>query len=160
MRCRYATHADVAILNRFHRELDAHVLRANPRLWSGWLEDDYYQKMVESDDVRILVAENDAEIIGYMMGSVKQRRACPRRTGVINHAYVEPDHRRHGAGTALVLALLEFFDSRGVEDISLHYAEGNSDGRRFWSSLGFEPVSHTANATPAAVRGALVHTAG
>jgi ribosomal protein S18 acetylase RimI-like enzyme len=155
MRCRLATAVDIESLTRFHQLLDQHVLACNRRLWESPPDPGYYRGLIASDDARAFIAEIDDGPVGYIAGTVRQRAGAPRVTGVIHHAYVEPPHRGALVGRELMRSLLEFFESRAVEDISLVYAEGNREAEAFWRGLGFEPVMHTANAAPALVREAL-----
>ena len=155
VRCRIATADDLETLARFHERLDRHVLDGNPRLWDGRVDSDYYRRMIASEDVLVLVAEISGASVGYIAGAVRERAGTPRVTGTIHHAYVEPASRGGGIGLELTRSLLEFFESRDVEDITLTYAEGNHEAAEFWAGLGFETRLYTANAAPAAVREAL-----
>jgi ribosomal protein S18 acetylase RimI-like enzyme len=155
MRYRLATAADIDILMRFHERLDRHVLACDPRLWAGPADPDYYRKQVADADTALFIADDDDDAVGYIVGRVRERPAPPRVTGTIHHVYVEPAHRRAEIGRRLARTLLEFFDSRAVEDITLMYADRNREAEAFWRRLGFETVMHTANAAPGVVRRAL-----
>lgn len=44
----------------------------------------------------------------------------------------------------MIRHVCEFFDSEGVEDVTLRYIIGNKEAERFWEKLGFKPVITTA----------------
>ena len=154
---RRARREDVPALVRLIARLDEHVQRSNPRLWRPHAD---RLKALESqlacDTARVFVAEVGGEAIGCVEGHVEVvAGGGPRVRGFISRAVVAEGWRRRGTGTALVAALLAFFEAEGVEDISLRYVVGNDEAERFWQGLGFEPVIVTANQRPAALRQSL-----
>jgi GNAT superfamily N-acetyltransferase len=56
------------------------------------------------------------------------------REGLILNMYVEPTHRRHGVGRALMETLIQWAPGAGVVRLVLH---ASPDGRRLYESLGF-----------------------
>lgn len=56
------------------------------------------------------------------------------REGLILNMYVEPAHRRHGVGRALMETLLHWAPGAGIVRLVLH---ASADGRRLYESLGF-----------------------
>ena len=58
--------------------------------------------------------------------------------------YVDSNFRRKAVGALLIRRVCEFFDSEGVEDVTLWYIIGNEEAERFWGKLGFRPVITTA----------------
>ena len=44
----------------------------------------------------------------------------------------------------MVEALCRFFDSEGVEEVTLRYVVGNTVAEQFWTKLSFKPVLMTA----------------
>ncbi|MBM3235737.1 GNAT family N-acetyltransferase [Candidatus Poribacteria bacterium] len=65
-------------------------------------------------------------------------------TANIELLFVREAYRRQAVGTKLVLILCEFFSSQGVQDISVRYVVGSSEGEGFWTRLGFKPRIVTA----------------
>ena len=53
---------------------------------------------------------------------------------------VVPAHRRQGAATALIDAVVERVRSDGVTRLFLEVAEDNAGARRLYASFGFEPI--------------------
>jgi len=103
--------------------------------------------------VRLLISEEGGILQGYIAGKFERRRlGRPRRAGYIMEAFVRPGLRRKGVGVALVARLLEWFEKRGVEDVSVSFVVGNRAAGSFWSRLGFRPLIIKANARPDVIR--------
>ena len=78
------------------------------------------------------VAENDSgQIIGAIMVGTDGRR------GYIYHTAVSPDCRRQGIAKRLVDTVLEALRKLGINKAALVVFERNSDGNKFWESMGF-----------------------
>lgn len=54
---------------------------------------------------------------------------------------VDPEHRRHGYGRALMLAAEDQLRSRGVERLGLNVFGHNPNARNLYESLGFQVTS-------------------
>ena len=164
MEIRQATSDDREDLLSLWEQLDAHhrALASTPkghRLWSLGPQravqvTKRLDELLEKDLAAIFVAEEDGELIGYIGGEVLVRPegARPRIAGQILTAFVREDRRSRGIGTALVDAILSFFESNEVEEVTLRYVIANRLGERFWQRLGFEPVICTANTRPDELR--------
>ncbi len=138
--------------------LQDHLPHANPRLWRDGPNQAsnrarVYQECLHSDSASAFVAEERGKLIGSIAGRIETRPdGQPGVVGYILLAYVREEWRNRGVGSALVEAVLNFFETNGVEDIGLRYVVGNREAERFWHGLGFEPLLCIANAQPAEVR--------
>jgi len=154
MNIREAVEGDLDGLVALLEQLDEHVAGSNPRLWPAeGRRREALLKTLRDDAACVLVAEADGELIGYMAGRVGRWESGPPH--VIGHllwAFVCEEWRSRGAGRALVDRLLGFFESRGVEDITLRYVIGNAHAERFWAMLGFTPLICIANVRPEELR--------
>lgn len=99
------------------------------------------QEMIRSRDSRVLVAETDSEIIGYLMGELQHRLpiALPGLYGFISDLYVRQEYRRRGIGRALYSGIYSWFIDKGIVAIELYAAECNPESFQFWRSMGLEP---------------------
>jgi GNAT superfamily N-acetyltransferase len=59
---------------------------------------------------------------------------------LLDELYVQPQHRSAGIGTALLAAVREEAQTRGVEHIEINVDEGDVDARRFYERNGFTAV--------------------
>lgn len=57
---------------------------------------------------------------------------------IVLNVYVEPDWRRRGVAAALLRALLDALDARGIRRVVLH---ASKEGRRLYERLGFVPTN-------------------
>jgi|SRR6266850_4627612 len=132
-----------------------HGLREHraPRVWRHGTPDEVLRGLLRNPAVRLLVAEKGGILQGYIAGKFELRRlGRPRRVGYIMEAFVRPDLRRRGVGVALVARLLEWFENRGAEDVTVSFVVGNRAAESFWSRLGFRPLIIKANAEPVTIR--------
>lgn len=127
-----------AELVRLHHRLDPHrFLLVEP------VEDGYRwffgREMKRKKRALILVAEDEATIVGYAYGTLEPRNwndlldAC----GKMHDVYVDPTARRRGAGRALVNQMLETLKARGAPRVVLLSAWKNPEAHAFFEALGF-----------------------
>ena len=147
---RVASLTDVEKIVELRLLLQQHAERSNPSIWrlTGGGEKLLKQK-VENDfmdsTVRVVVAELDGGIVGFIRGETVQRDDyVPKSVGSISLIYVTERFRRKGIGTCLVRKLCEFFSLTKVEHVTLRYIIGNKEAEQFWKKIGFEPLIITA----------------
>jgi ribosomal protein S18 acetylase RimI-like enzyme len=73
----------------------------------------------------------------------------------VSHLLVAPQHRRRGAGRALVAAAAGYADELGVDSVVVGVAPTTRDANRFFARLGFAPLVIRRIAPVAALRRAL-----
>jgi [ribosomal protein S18]-alanine N-acetyltransferase len=82
------------------------------------------------------VAESpEHKVVGFVILERQNRQG--RQAGHIITIDVDPDERRRGLGTLLMLAAEDRLRQEGAAAISLEVAENNSTARRFYQGLGF-----------------------
>ena len=57
--------------------------------------------------------------------------------------WIDPRHRRHGAGLKLVTAAIAWLCARGAPVVRAWVADRNTVGRAFWNAAGFRASSTT-----------------
>lgn len=144
---------DVDRLAELVLALQDHLEASNPGVWQ--MTDDARRRVrnqvasrVRAVKTWVLVAEHDVDgIVGVIFGrTATYSRYTPPRTGVVDQAYVQPEHRRRGIATRLVSELCRAFAIEGVPDVSLRFVSGNREAASFWASLGFAPRILTVGA--------------
>lgn len=90
-------------------------------------------------EMRVLVAEADGRVVGYILGEVHDRKAIypVGRYGFITDVCVTASFKRNGIGRTLYLELLAWFNRENVTAIELYAAERNLASTAFWRSMGF-----------------------
>ena len=124
---------------RFHRQFDPMLFNASEK------GAEFYQQSIVSrlndPNTRVLVAEEDGQVIGYVLGMIADIMAevfQPIRSGFLAVIYVQEDYRRRGIGKELVERLVLWFQSKDVAYYEWHVAQKNSKAVEFWESMGGE----------------------
>jgi GNAT superfamily N-acetyltransferase len=98
--------------------------------------------ILRDPDAAIFVYERDGALLGFC--TVRIDRAPPIQVEVqraeITDLMVRASQRRRGLGRALVERALSWVEERGVERCEVRVASRNSEGRRFWRSVGFDDL--------------------
>lgn len=107
-------------------------------LWSaaehlGPVPLDEVEKKLTRDAQLFLVAEDDGQLVGIVMGSTDGRR------GWIFRLAVDPTRRTEGIGRALITELEGRFLEIGITRVNLMVVRDNIEGTRFWERLGWSP---------------------
>lgn len=142
---RPATAADVraigrlgALLVRTHHDFDPQrFLEATPRTESAY--GSFLGSQLEEPSVLVLVAERDGEVLGYAYAGVEGHDYMSLRgpAGVLHDIVVDPAHREHGVGRALLDATLAELAARGAPRVVLSTAEQNEAAQRLFTRAGF-----------------------
>ncbi len=127
---------------RFHA---AHqpAIRLSPCLLDG-CEQQARQLGADRDDQRLLLAEQDGEVIAFFAIGLNIQQAntrpglfMPGIYGDIFEVAVRENRRRGGVGTALFEAAWAWFAAQGTQAVFVNYAPTNPISSRFWPRLGF-----------------------
>lgn len=142
--------------------LQDHLETSNPDLWRmsdqtrAQLKGQLAARLAAIDSRVLVAAHPEDGVVGVIYGRVVTNKGyTPSRTGIVDQAFVQPQHRRLGIGTRLVAELCRFFAAQGVDDLSLRYVTGNEQAAAFWTSLGFSPRIVTVGASRQAVESRL-----
>jgi len=87
---------------------------------------------VQRDPDLFLIAEDDHEILGVVMGAWDGRR------GWINHLAVRPDQQRKGIGMLLVRELEKRLTGKGARKINAQIYRSNTRSLSFFKAIGYE----------------------
>jgi GNAT superfamily N-acetyltransferase len=151
---RPAQRVDLDRLTALQLALQDHLEASNPSLWR--MSDQTRAQLKGQLAARlavpggcVMVAEHIEDgVVGVIYGRIVTNKGyTPSRTGMVDQAFVQPQHRRRGVGARLVAELCRFFAGQGIEDLSLRYVTGNEEAAGFWVALGFTPRIVTAGAS-------------
>jgi ribosomal protein S18 acetylase RimI-like enzyme len=151
---RRAASSDVERIVELRLLLQEHAEKSNPLIWR--ITEDgkrLLKQTVENDladnNIHVLLAEANGEIIGYLQGEVTRRSDyMPRTVGQISLVYIVKQFRRKGVGKRLLKELCKFFSSNKAEDLTVRYIIGNKEAEGFWRKLGFESIITTSSTYP------------
>jgi ribosomal protein S18 acetylase RimI-like enzyme len=89
-------------------------------------------KKLQRDPDLFLIAENNQQIIGTVLGGFDGRR------GIVYHLAVRREYRNSGVGTALMEALEERLRLKGCIRYYLLVTEGNNEAMKFYEKRGWK----------------------
>jgi ribosomal protein S18 acetylase RimI-like enzyme len=127
-----------AVLVRAHHDFDAaRFIAATPETEHGY--GSYLGSQLGKPDIVILVAEDAGEVVGYTFAGVEGYDYMELRgpAGVLYDLVVDPAHRGHGVGRALLDATLAELQTRGAPRVVLATAERNEVAQRLFARAGF-----------------------
>ena len=87
---------------------------------------------LERDRDLFLVAEDDGQIVGVVMGAWDGRR------GWINHLAVAPKWRRRGVGRRLIEEVEKRLVEKGAKKVNAQVYRWNSKSFDFFKAVGYE----------------------
>ncbi|WP_410513378.1 GNAT family N-acetyltransferase [Paenibacillus sp. BR2-3] len=91
-----------------------------------------FSRQLSWDSDLIVVAEEQGEIVGALVGTIEQNHGCYFRIAV------HPDHRRRGIGRSLVSAMENRFQSRKVSGIFVAVDEHNAAALPLYEAMGYD----------------------
>ncbi|MHB1355827.1 MAG: GNAT family acetyltransferase [Anaerolineae bacterium] len=98
-------------------------------------EPDEVAKKLERDPDLFLVAEDDGQVVGVIMGAWDGRR------GWIHHLTVHPDWRSQGIGSTLLNEVETRLREKGCLKVNLMVRKENSAAQGLYRRLGYENMS-------------------
>jgi ribosomal protein S18 acetylase RimI-like enzyme len=123
-------------LMAFHAALD-HRFRIPPHGRSNYIRHVY--TVMRDSNYHVLVAQGgEKQVMGYILAYIAQNPPIfPHpRYGFIADLCISEAARRQGIGEALLTTVLEWFRSRGMENIQLNVAHHNAVSQAFWRKMG------------------------
>lgn len=101
--------------------------------------DDRLETALANDDVILIAAIADKELVGYAHVEAVNRVDAVGEAA-LRGIYVTPSRWREGIGTILLDATEKAIRERGFTQLSIGVLTDNERGRRFFESNGFERV--------------------
>lgn len=98
---------------------------------------DVFREIMASDDVRILLADDGGELLGYSaFGANRDPDAAPG-VGEVRTFFVSPARWQRGVGTELLRAALDGLREMGYASASLWSFAANERANAFYEAAGF-----------------------
>jgi len=150
MNIRPATSLDLPAIAALHGAITAELHALAPTGFGGALETlpgrgdvaGKFRDMLDDSDCVLLVAEEDARVIGYASGWREAHDddviAAPFFT--IEYVSVQAEQRGHGAAHELVAALEAEARRRGLGRVDIRVLEANTHARELYAGLGYHPL--------------------
>ena len=97
-----------------------------------------FREVLASEDVRILLAEDEDELLGYTAFGANRDPDAEPGVGEVRTFFVVPGRWRRGVGTVLLRATLHELREMGYESASLWSFAANDRANAFYERAGFE----------------------
>lgn len=141
---RTAEHFDLrTVVELNHRLFQEDAGQRDPYTNANWAREEgieYFRDYLDADTSKVLVAEMDGRIVGYLVGYVRGPSSLrPIRSAALESMYVFSEVRSQGVGQQLVEAFLTWCEERGAERVSVTAYASNDGAIRFYERLGFRP---------------------
>lgn len=107
-----------------------------PNLYRTW--DEYELVAFFAEDVETcFVAESEGRLVGFVLGTILEKRRSAWSYGWVVWLGVDPDYSRHGIGQRLVEKLTERFIEDGVRILLVDTDAKNDTAIQFFQRQGF-----------------------
>jgi ribosomal protein S18 acetylase RimI-like enzyme len=91
---------------------------------------------ITDDDCITLVAVDADEVVGFLMGSIREAKRGP--TGALESMLVLPHYRKRGIGTRLVERFLDWARRRHLQCVTVAVAPANEAAVALYRHMGFQ----------------------
>jgi ribosomal protein S18 acetylase RimI-like enzyme len=93
---------------------------------------------LDRDDAAVLVADREGQLIGYMVGWVRENLPFtqPAQFGLISEMSVDGHCKQGGVGTALLDAMKAWFKAKDLHHIEVRVPYLQPIEQAFWRALG------------------------
>lgn len=142
MLIRKATMDDVEALRILYAELEQDAVKYQPEHFViGYRDDKFFEKILESENQDILVAEIDSKVVGFSHVMILKQKnvAClkPQTAAYIQDLDVIAEMRGQGIGSLLMKASKEYGIVHGADFIRTQVFPQNVEGMKFYEKNGF-----------------------
>jgi ribosomal protein S18 acetylase RimI-like enzyme len=151
---RRATASDLPVLLDLWQQLREEGLRRRPAPEESPEQvTGRFELALADESSRLVVAVHDDEIVG-MAQLVRTPPTLLTQTSSVELSAmcVDADHRRRGAGKALLAAAVAYADELGLENVVVSVLPQHREANRFYARLGFAPMVTRRIASVAALR--------
>ena len=145
MNIREAQKEDKGAVNELRKQLKLLHAAGRPDFFTNDFSSeaaDYVDVLLMQENVKILVAEKDSDMVGFACVEYIDRPATPYRVAFkychIMEFGVDARYRRQGIGRALFEAIKAQAREKGVQRLDLGVWEFNEDAIKFYESVGFK----------------------
>jgi ribosomal protein S18 acetylase RimI-like enzyme len=145
--CRDATLEDkghvarvFAYENGFHVDLQPEVFNRLDE--STILADDWYEKAMDDDAARIVLAEENGTVLGLVYYSIVRTDNPILRSDrlvYVDELVVMPEHQGRGIGRTLMEHVEDHARKEGVHTVKLQVWDNNEGALGFYRSMGYDP---------------------
>jgi ribosomal protein S18 acetylase RimI-like enzyme len=126
----------------FHKRISAMDFEMVNKAREMWVK--YFERHVRSRIRKAIVAEQDGEIIGFLLGEIQKRPPifATSHRGYVDSIGVLESKRKQGIATLMLDSFAEWADGKGMLYILLNVAVENDIAGRLYEKQGFKVSVH------------------
>ena len=106
---------------------------------------EFVNSVLQNGNAHVLLAELNEQAVGFVQFSRIDETEHPikvtRSFISVSSLMVQEEHRRQGAGDALMQAVHDWAEKQGIHDVELHVYEFNKPALSFYEKLGYHTTS-------------------
>lgn len=142
---RLARMDELSAIQELNQELCMTYKETDPHLSCDWPYADgkeHFRMMINGEAGVCYVAEIDENIVGYLVGSMKEIPSYrPVPVAEVENIFVKPDYRSSGVGKELITAFRAWCMEHGAKRMMVSAYADNDRSINFYKSAGFLPYS-------------------
>lgn len=138
VRIRDAKATDAAILDDMLTRLVRYEAKWDSNINSQYTAENNYGNMIGQPGYKLIVAEVDDEIVGYLCGFIVQMPTQKMPTAILDAIYVDEHCRNKGCASAMISEFKLFALNEGAATIELKVFSDNEPANKLYSKIMFE----------------------
>lgn len=108
----------------------------------------WFKKNINNKKIRIIVAEENNKIIGYIMGWIEYKKTFGpylfnKKVCFITDLFILKEYRKKGIGKLLVKGIMRWFKSKRISSIELNVYTKSKSAIEFWKRMGLKEFFKT-----------------
>ena len=127
---------------RFHKDIDTWFTPQEDSI--PGFQEHHVGRFMRSENGLVLVALDNGKVVGYSLSEVRAPSPGMKqdRWGYIDQVAVTANYRREGVGQKMLVEILAWLKSKGVNRVELEVTAQNAIGYSFWRKHGFQDYVH------------------
>jgi ribosomal protein S18 acetylase RimI-like enzyme len=122
-------------------DIHRRIVREGPDRETRYAIEDLFLSFIKNSPNSCIVAEKNNEVVGFIVGCIKEWGFGVQRSGWIEMIEVDPKMMGRGIGTQLGKMLLQNFKQDGLEEVYTSVKWDSGDLITFFKSIGFDKSS-------------------
>jgi ribosomal protein S18 acetylase RimI-like enzyme len=107
-----------------------------------WGVEEYYRRNIRSGNGLLLVIDEEGDIGGFMLCQVMKNIPIfvKEKVGYLSSVYIKPGFRGMGYSSEMFRRSMEWFEQKGITEISLNVMYCNPNAKEVYRSWGFKDI--------------------
>ncbi len=144
MNIRKANYDDVKILNEFLTLLIRDERQYDPGIDENFTVTNMYENYIEDSNKLLIVAEENAQVVGYLYGIIKPVDDTYKYIiAKLDALYIDNNYRNKKIATSLIEYFKKWAISKNADKIEVNVWSNNIKAKRLYEKCNFKTTSET-----------------